>query len=204
MHTKWAARLSTATLIGLLIALAVARYVATDSIQPAIRSCLHKKSSLSTNYFALIVTTLNVLLNRTSWIVYFLTAAIIVLSILLFWIILMANIRTRNEKRFIDYDVSPYWFKLIRGTMLVFILYFSFSAISIAVFVPYDYMYSMTRLDPSFTCPIGVPKFHTHIVTLWQSLTAALVLGGLAGAWGYVWSLESVAMFASYLKESEN
>ena len=193
--------MSTAMLAGSLIALAVARNTMTTSVQTTISSCIQTKKG--NEFTALILSSLNILSNRASWIVYFITVAIVVASILLGWIIIMPLARTRHSKKYIDHDVAPYWFKLLRGCMLMFVLYFIFSAINITIFVPFDYFYSMIQLDTSFVCVTTLSAFHDSVDFVWQSLVASLVLGGLACVWGFVWSLKSVSLYATFVaKES--
>lgn len=193
MHVRSLARLSTWFLIGALIALGVARYYVTEYVQSAIESCDTRRPLKP--YDALIYGSLNVLQNRTSWLVYFLTMAIIVLSLLVGFIIVTRFAKSRHNKHYIDKDVAPYWFKTTRMIAVMFTMYFLFSAITIVVFVPYEYLYSSVRLDAMFTCSLTVKEMHDKVTYVGEALTAALILGGLASVWGFVWSLESVAQF---------
>lgn len=200
MRLAWLSRLTAAMLLGSIIALGVGRWYTTEHVRTAIESCQHTKTQNKPIFDYIVIPSLNILANRTTWIVYYITAAIILNAILLGFVGAMSFLRSSRRKPFVDHDVAPYWFKLTRAIMILLLLFFSFTAFTIAKYTPYDFLYSTTRLDASVSCAIPPSSLHATMGTLVQCLTTALTLASLGCVWGFLWSLESVSQFIVHQK----
>ena len=125
--------------------------------------------------------------NRADWVSYFCGTSGILLGLYILTSVILYALKLGEKKgRIIDVDIPPYWAKNARVAVLLCVFYGNVSALTMSIFVPFDYLYSTMQCDSDVKSDMKGAII---------SLIISIVFLVVGMAWGFHWTLASVTRF---------